>query len=94
MKFPLVYTQFQTKKCQIISPMDGVLKRGANVSIRCYIPDALDATVIVDSQPTDNTGFSNSILEKNIRVGSEEVMICGKFHKKSDYSGLVSYIVK
>jgi hypothetical protein len=33
MKFSMIYTQFQTKKCQIYTPMDGILKKDSVVPI-------------------------------------------------------------
>ena len=93
-KFPMLYTQFQTKKCQIITPLEGVLKRGAVIPFQLYLPDALEAAVFIDSEPTENQGFDNGHLRRNVKVGSREVMICGKYHKKSDYSGLVAYSVQ
>jgi hypothetical protein len=48
MKFSMIYTHFQTKKCRIYTPMDGILKKGSVVSIDCVIPDAIDVTVAAD----------------------------------------------
>ena len=94
MKFPLIYTQFQTKKCQIVTPMEGVLKRGAMVPLYCVIPGALEVIVIVDSKPLEPGGYSHSVLQREIQVGSQEVAIFAKFDKKSNHDGLIKYSVR
>lgn len=94
MKFPLLYTQFQTKKCQILTPIDGILKRGAVVPLYCVIPNALDVTVVVDSKPLEPGGYSGSVLRRDIKVGSQDVSIFAKFDKNSNHDGLVKYSVR
>jgi hypothetical protein len=94
MKFPMTYTEFQTRKCQIIDPVDGVLKKGSVVSIYCVIPGAIDVTVAVDSKMLESGGYSNHIFKRQVTVGSNDVIICAKYGQKSDYSGLVQYTVR
>jgi hypothetical protein len=93
-KFPMTYTEFQTRKCQIIDPVDGVLKKGSVVSIYCVIPGAIDVTVAVDSKMLESGGYSNHIFKRQVTVGSNDVIICAKYGQKSDYSGLVQYTVR
>jgi hypothetical protein len=92
-KFPMMFTQFQAMKCQLFSPIEGILKRGSTVPIHCYVPGAFDVNVIVDSVPLQSMGYSNSILRRDIKVGSKEVIIVAKFSPQSSYDGLVKYKV-
>jgi hypothetical protein len=94
MKFPMIYTQFQTKKCQIYTPIDGILKKGSIVPIHCVIPDAIDVTVAVDSKLLESGGYSNPIFKRQVTVGSNSVMICANYGRKSGYDGLVQYTVR
>jgi hypothetical protein len=94
MKFPLIYTQFQTKKCQLYTPLDGILKKDSILPIHCMVPDAIDVNVIVDSQSLKSTGYSNSVLHRQIKVGSNNVVICAKYDQTSDYDALVQYTVQ
>ncbi|CAF2046632.1 unnamed protein product [Rotaria magnacalcarata] len=48
MKFHMIYTQFQTKKCQIYTPMDGILKKDSVVHIHCVISGAKDVNLTID----------------------------------------------
>ncbi|CAF3432297.1 unnamed protein product [Rotaria sp. Silwood1] len=94
MKFPLIYTQFQTKKCQIYTPLDGILKKGSVVPIHCVIPGATDVNLTVDSQWLESEGYRDPILQREITVGSKEVLIYAKYKQKSSYDGLVKYTVQ
>jgi hypothetical protein len=93
-KFPLIYTEFQTKKCQIYSPIEGIVKKGSVVPIHCVVPGAIDVTVAVDSQVLESGGYSNPIFKRQVPAGSSDVIICAKFGQKSDYSGLVKYTIR
>ncbi|CAF4158276.1 unnamed protein product, partial [Adineta steineri] len=59
MKFPTIYTQFETTKCQIYTPLDGILKKGSVVPIHCVIPNALEVSLKVDSEWFTNEGYTN-----------------------------------
>jgi hypothetical protein len=91
MKFPLIYSQFQTKKCQIYSPIDGILKNGSIVSIHCVIPGAIDVNLKVDSNWLKSEGYRDPILQRQITVGSKEVTIYAKYEEKSSYNALLKY---
>jgi hypothetical protein len=62
MKFPLIYTQFETRQCQIYTSLDGILKEGAVVPFHCVIPDAIDVNLQVDSKWLKSEGYTNPIL--------------------------------
>jgi hypothetical protein len=94
MKFPLIYTQFQTNKCRIYTPMDGILKRGAVVPIHCVVPGATDVNITVDSQWLKSEGYTDPTLQRQITVGSKEVVIYAKYGEKSNYNSLVKYTVQ
>jgi hypothetical protein len=94
MKFPLIYTKFQTNKCQIYTPMNGILKKGSVVPIHCVIPGAIDVNLMVDSNWLKSEGYKDPILQRQITVGSKEVAIYAKYDQKSNYDGLVNYAVQ
>jgi hypothetical protein len=93
-KFPLVYTKFQTNKCQIYTPIDGILKKGSVVPIHCIIPGATDVNFKVDSEWLKSEGYKDPILQRQVTVGSKEVTIYAKYGEKSSYDGLVKYTVQ
>jgi hypothetical protein len=94
MKFPLIYTQFQSKKCRIYTPMDGILKKNSAVSIHCFVPGAKDVNLTVDSKWLVNEGYADPTLQRQITVGSKEVIIYAKYGEKAEYDGLVKYSVQ
>ncbi|CAF4370582.1 unnamed protein product [Rotaria sp. Silwood2] len=94
MKFPLIYSQFHTKKCQIYTPLDGVLKKGSIVPIHCIVPGATEVNLTVDSQWLNSEGYTDPTLQRQITVGSKEVIIYAKYKQKSNYDGLVKYTVQ
>jgi len=94
MKFPLIYTQFQTKKRRIYTSMDGILKKGSVVPIHCVIPGTTDVDVQVDSNWLNSEGYKDPILQRQIMVGSKEVIIYAKYGEKSNYNGLAKYTVQ
>jgi hypothetical protein len=95
MRFPLTYTEFHSRKCRILTPLNGVLKKNSAVSIRCFVPGAKDVNIAVDSKWLKSEGYTNSTLRRKIRVGSEEVSIYAKYEDNSErYTGLVKYSVQ
>ncbi|CAF3423355.1 unnamed protein product [Rotaria socialis] len=62
MKFHMIYTQFRTKKCQIYTPMDGILKKGSVVPIHCVISGAKDVNLTIDSNWIKNEGYRDPVL--------------------------------
>jgi hypothetical protein len=93
-KFPVIYTTFLTKKCRIYEPMDGILKRNAVVCIHCEIPDARQVDLTVDSKWVKTEGYKNSILKRQIIVGSREVIIYAKYDENTIYNELIKYTVQ
>jgi hypothetical protein len=49
--------------------------------------------VVVDSKPLEPGGYSDSVLRRDIKVGSQDVSIFAKFDKKSNHDGLIKYSV-
>lgn len=93
-KFPVTYTTFLTKKCRIYEPIDGILKRGTVVLIHCEIPNAKQVDLTVDSKWVKTEGYQNSILKRQIIVGSREVIIYAKYDENTIYHELIKYIVQ
>ncbi|CAF1167726.1 unnamed protein product, partial [Rotaria sordida] len=94
MKFPLIYSQFQSKKCQIYTPIDGILKKDSVVPIHCVIPGASDVNLTVDSQWLESEGYTDPTLRRQITAGSKDVTIYAKYGQKQTYDGLVKYTVQ
>jgi len=94
MKFPIIYTQFQTTKCRIYTPMDGILKKDSVVPIHCVIPGAIDVNLKVDSNWLKSEGYADPVLQRQVTVGSQEVFIYAKYGEKSSYDGLVKYTIQ
>ena len=94
MKFPVIYTQFKTTKCRLYTPLDGRLKKGSVVTFHCLIPDATSVTLSVDSKTLQPEGYADSILQKQITVGSEEVIIYAKYGQNPHYTSLIKYSVE
>jgi hypothetical protein len=74
--------------------MDGILKKGSIIQIHCVIPGATDVNLIVDSKWLQTEGYKDPILQREISVGSKEVVICGKYGQESTYQDLVKYTVQ
>ncbi|CAF3584585.1 unnamed protein product [Adineta steineri] len=94
MKFPTIYTQFETTKCQIYTPLEGILKKGSVVPIHCVIPNALEVSLKVDSEWITNEGYTNPVLQRQLNVGSKEITIYVKYQEGLSYTGLVKYTVE
>ncbi|CAF4584970.1 unnamed protein product, partial [Rotaria sp. Silwood2] len=94
MKFPMIYTQFQTKKCQIYTTMDGMLTKDSVVPIHCVISGAKDVNLTINSNWIKNEGYRDPILERKITVGSTEVTIYAKCGDNTSYDSLIEYTVQ
>ncbi|UJR27062.1 hypothetical protein I4U23_008366 [Adineta vaga] len=94
MKFPTIYTRFQTTKCHIYTPIDGILNSNSVVSINCIIPGAKEVTLKVDSKWLEKEGYTHPVLQRQITDGSKEVVIYAKYDEDTKYSGLVKYTVQ
>ncbi|CAF3717594.1 unnamed protein product [Rotaria socialis] len=94
MKFPMTYNKFQIEKCQIYTPIEGILKKGSIVPIHCAIPGAKSVNLTVDSQLLNNEGYRGSILQREIQVGSKDVVIYAKYGKNLSFDSLIKYTVR
>ena len=94
MKFPVIYSKFRTTKCQIYTPIDGILKKDSIVSIHCVIPGAKSVNLTVDSQLQSNEGYQNPVLQRQIRAGSQDVVVYAKYGENSLFDGLIKYTVQ
>ena len=94
MKFPTVYSSFHNNKCQLYTPMDGILKKGSVIPFHCVIPGAKEVNLTVDSKWLESEGYTDPILQRYVSVGSKEVTIYAKYGEKPSYVGLVKYTVQ
>ncbi|CAF1407062.1 unnamed protein product [Adineta steineri] len=93
-KFPTLYEQFFTKKCQIYEPFNGVLKSDTIVPIKCYIPGAKHIKLQVDSKWVETNEYEDSILKTQVTVGSKDVTIYAKYGQDTKFNGLIQYSVE
>ena len=94
MKFPVIYNKFRTEKCQIYTPIDGILKKGSIVPIHCIIPGAKSVNLTADSQLLAYEGYTDPILQRQIKIGSKDVIIYAKYGHNSSFDGLIKYTVQ
>jgi hypothetical protein len=93
-KFPMIYTEFETTKCRIYTPLNGILKKGSIIPIHCIIPGAMSIQLTVDSKRLRSEGYEDPILRREIFVGSEEVTIYAKYDENPHYISLIKYSVE
>ncbi|CAF0802697.1 unnamed protein product [Rotaria sordida] len=94
---PMTFGKFTEYKCQILSPLNGILKRGTKVTIRCRIPHASCARISLDGVWSDEVPLKNDMFRQRINVPEQEVIVYAKFHNKKmhkTYDGLIRYIVE
>jgi transglutaminase-like putative cysteine protease len=94
---PITYGKFTEYKCQIISPLDGNLKRGTKVTIRCRIPNAFSARIAMDGIWLDEVLLKNDMFKQQINVPEREVIVYARFNNKKmtkNYDGLIRYAVE
>lgn len=94
---PLTFEKFIQNKCQILSPMNGRLKHGTKVQIRCRIPNAISARISLDGIWLDDVPMRNDLFKFEINVPEREVIVYARFNQpKSNkiYDGLVRYLVE
>ena len=94
MTFPLIYTKFESDKCRIYEPLNGVLKRGAIVPFHCVIPGATAVELQVDSKWIDEKGYADPVMKMNVQVGSSDVTVYAKYGESKNYTGLIKYAVQ
>jgi len=94
---PITFGKFTEHKCQLFSPLDGVLKRGTKVTIRCRMPNALSARISLDGIWLDEMKLKNDIFKQQINVPDREIIVYAQFidkKKSKTYDGLIRYSVE
>ena len=94
---PITFEKFLEHKCQILSPMNGRLKRGTKVQIRCRIPNAITARISADGIWMDEVPMRTDLFKQEINVPERELIVYARFnHSKSskNYDGLIRYLVE
>jgi hypothetical protein len=94
MKFPLIYTQFETTKCRIYTPLNGLLKKDSIIPLHCIIPGATSIQLTIDSKRLKSAGYEDPIFHQEITVGSEEVILYAKYGENPHYISLIKYSVE
>jgi len=95
--FPLTYSLFTECQCQIIEPLDGVLKSGSKVTINCRIPGAYCGRLLLDGNWLSENLIKDGIFKRQITVPRKEIILYVKLVNKqnsSNYDGLLRYSVK
>ena len=94
MKFPCIYGIFHAHKCRIYEPLNGILKKGAQVPIHLLIPGATEVDVQVDSVWAKTKSYQDPIFNEVITVGSQDVTIYAKYNQGNSYSSIAKYSVQ
>ena len=93
-KFPKTYTQFETTKCRIYTPIHGILKRNSILPFHCLIPGATSILVTVDSKQISSTGYNDPVFKQEITVGSTDVTIDAIYGDNNYSTSLIQYSVQ
>lgn len=94
---PTIYGKFVENRCQIFSPLDGILKPGTKVTIRCRIPNAVFVRISLDGVWLEEELLKNDIFKQQITVPEKEVIVYAQFKNKPFthmYYGLIRYLVE
>jgi hypothetical protein len=97
MQFPEIYFSFYNAKCNLIEPLNGILKSGSTIHFRCQIPGAREVNITIDDTWMKGDllkANENDMFERDIQVGQKEVPVWVKFNgKDSSCKGLLKYTV-
>lgn len=94
---PTTFGKFLEYQCQILTPLEGILKRGRKVTIRCRIPHATSARISLDGIWLDEMKLKNDIFKQQINVPDREVIVYAQFahnRRPKTYDGLIRYAVE
>jgi hypothetical protein len=94
---PITYRKFIEYKCQIFSPLNGILKRGMKVTIHCRIPNASYGRISIDGIWLEEISIKDEIFKQEILVPEREIIIYAQFINKkfsNNYYGLIRYLVE
>ena len=94
---PITYGKFVEYKCQIFSPLNGVLKRGTKVTIHCRIPNASYGRIAIDGIWLEEISIKNEIFKQEILVPEQEIIVYAQFINRktsNNYYGLIRYLVE
>jgi len=94
---PMTFGKFIEYKCQIFSPLDGILKCGMKAIIHCRIPNGSYGRISIDGIWLDEIIIKNEIFKQEIIVPEREIIVYAQFsNKKSSniFYGLIRYLVE
>jgi hypothetical protein len=94
---PITFGKFIEYKCQIFSPLDGILKCGMKVIIHCRIPNGSYGRISIDGIWLDEIIIKDEIFKQEIIVPERELIVYAQFsNKKSSniFYGLIRYLVE
>lgn len=91
---PVTFGEFSEYKCQILSPLQGVLKRGKKVLIHCRIPQGYSGRISLDGSPLEDILIKDGIFKQEILVPQHEVVLYTKKSSSSNYSALIRYSIE
>lgn len=93
--FPLAYSIFSEKKCELIEPKYDYLKKNDSVYFEIKIPDSLEANIIVGETWNKMNKVDGSYLfSQMVEVTSYEVSILAKFEEGLSSNYILKYKVK
>jgi hypothetical protein len=94
---PITFGKFIEYKCQIISPLNGILKRGTTVMIHCRIPNASYGRISIDGIWLEEIIIKDKVFKQEIIVPEREIIVYAQFINKklsNIYHGLIRYLVE
>ena len=94
---PITYGKFIEHRCQVLAPLNGILRRGTQVTIHCRIPNAVCARISLDGYWLDEVPLKNPLFKQKIRVPEHEVIVYARFLNRQTidlYDGLIRYGVE
>ena len=95
-QYPCTYGSFLDHRCQIISPLGGILTSGSQVIFNCRIPDARFVRLIVDDQWSEDIPLIDRVFKKKMKVPKNHIIIAARFHDSNvndAYESLIRYSV-
>ena len=91
---PITFGEFSECKCQMISPLEGVVKRGKKMLVHCRIPQGYSGRISLDGVWLDDVMIKDGIFKQEIVVPQHEILLYAKKSSSNNYFALIRYSVE
>lgn len=88
--FPETFEAFTKHNVRLFYPMNGRLKLTSTQNFKLYVPSAESVAIVADGQWTQLIK-NGDIFEGAASIGTEDIMVFGKYPGNEKYSGLLKY---